>query len=248
MLTRPPHKYPPVFGRWVHFLVMRCPSISFYKHPVKFLSISSLGLLAMACGTSSNSVPDTCDGCPPGMGSQATGGSSAMPTGGTGTGADTGVGSGGTQPSGTGGAGTGGGTFTTQVTLEEGEAGQCDADGVVESANAGFTGSGYLNTDNAAGASVEWAVTVGEAGSYTLEIAYASEPAEDRAADILLGGAVVAAGVSFPSTSSWTNYSTVTVEVMLAPGENRIALSATQDAGLGNIDSLTITGAAVSAF
>src|SRR5690606_37391572 len=104
------------------------------------------------------------------------------------------------------------------------------------------------NTDNAAGASVEWAVTVGEAGSYTLEIAYASEPAEDRAADILLGGAVVAAGVSFPSTSSWTNYSTVTVEVMLAPGENRIALSATQDAGLGNIDSLTITGAAVSAF
>lgn len=139
-------------------------------------------------------------------------------------------------------------SFATQVTIEEGQPGLCAFDGVVESTHSGFSGTGYLNLDNLVGAGVEWAVNVGEAGTYTLEITYASEPAGDRPGDVLVSGEVVAAAVSFPSTSSWTNYSTVSVEVTLVAGENRIALQATDAAGLANIDSLTVRGTAIGAF
>src|SRR5690606_38518444 len=57
---------------------------------------------------------------------------------------DSSAGTGGSD-SGTGGAGTGGGgtTYSTELLIEEGDIGQCEADGVVESTNAGFSGTGY---------------------------------------------------------------------------------------------------------
>jgi rhamnogalacturonan endolyase len=132
------------------------------------------------------------------------------------------------------------------VVIEEGELGQCDVNGVVESTNAGFTGTGYLNSDNAVGASIEWALNVGEAGTYSLEFAYANQGAE-RSADILVNGTATATGLSFPSTSSWSTWSTATVDVMLSAGENRIVLRAAGADGLANIDKLRVTGTAVSA-
>ncbi len=178
-------------------------------------------------------------------------------TGGSGTGG-AGVGTGG-DLSGSGGLGTGGtdvgaggqgtgGALSTDVIIQEGETGQCDVDGIIESTNGGFSGSGYLNSDNAAGAGIEWAVSVGEAGTYSLGFAYANGGAEDRPADVLVGGAVASSGLSFPSTTDWTSWSTASVDVMLAAGENRIVLRATSAAGLSNIDSLTVSGAAVAAL
>src|SRR5690606_40962008 len=102
------------------------------------------------------------------------------------------------EPDLTGGGGTGGEgvSYSTEVVLQESELGQCEVDGVVESAHSGFTGTGYLNTDNVAGASIEWAVDIGEAGIYSLEFAYASESG-DRSADVVVGGTVAAAAVQF---------------------------------------------------
>src|SRR5690606_1661162 len=158
-----------------------------------------------------------------------TGGSGAGTGGdGLGTGGDV-LGTGG-DALGTGGAdsGTGGtdGALSTEVIIEEGQTGQCDVDGIIESTNGGFSGSGYLNSDNAAGAGIEWAVSVGEAGTYGLEFAYANG-GDARPADVLVGGAVVHAGLSFPTTADWATWSTVAVDVTLAAGENRIALSST---------------------
>src|SRR5690606_5652181 len=113
------------------------------------------------------------------------------------------LGSSGGSDAGTGGAG---GLYSTEVVLEEGEVGQCELDGVVESTHSGFTGTGYLNSENALGASIEWAVDIGEAGTYSLKFAYASEPAGDRPGDVLAGDNVVAPGVAFASTSSWTTW------------------------------------------
>src|SRR5690606_12937271 len=63
------------------------------------------------------------------------------------------VGSGGNTGDG-GSAGTGGtsGSYSTEVVLEEGETGQCAVEGVLESTHSGFTGAGYLNSDNVLGA------------------------------------------------------------------------------------------------
>lgn len=149
--------------------------------------------------------------------------------------------------SGTGGdsSGTGGaGSYLGEVVIEEGEVGQCDVDGVVESTHVGFGGVGYLNSENTSGASVEWAVDVGEPGTYSFEFAYANESG-DRPADVLVDGAVAATGLSFPSTSSWSSWSSASVEVPLAVGKNRIVLRANSASGLANIDSLKVTGAAV---
>lgn len=146
--------------------------------------------------------------------------------------------------------GTGGGsgvTYSTEVVLEEGELGQCEVDGVVEATNTGFGGAGYLNSDNALGASIEWVVDVGEAGTYSLKFIYAIE-AGDRPADVLVGGVVASAAVPFPSTTSWTTWSPATLDVTLTAGENRIILRSASASGLANIDSLTVTGAAVNAF
>lgn len=145
-----------------------------------------------------------------------------------------------------GGAGTSG-SFSNEVLIEEGQLGQCAVDGVVESTNSGFSGKGYLNSDNVAGASAEWALSVGQEGTYSLEFAYANA-SEERPADVLVGGVVAKAGVLFAFTPSWSDWSSATVDVTLAAGENRVLLVATTAAGLANIDSLKVTGASVSAI
>lgn len=158
-------------------------------------------------------------------------------------------GAGGTLTDGTGGASTdgAGGTFSNQVVIEEGDLGQCSVDGVVESTNPGFTGTGYLNSDNVVGASIEWAVAIGEAGTYALEFAYANG-AGDRPAEVIVNGTSAPVAVPFPATGDWTTWTTVSVNVTLAAGENRIVLRAAGAEGLANIDRLTMIGAAVSAF
>ncbi len=254
-------KSPPDFLPGLHFRDMPLSSLSYFRIlasgpgvRANKLLFSSAILMVSACGSSSEPDPNACQGsgCGAGAGAQvgsgsstASGGATVDGSGGAGTGATGSITTGGTP--GTGGA-VEGGIFATEVTIEEGEAGQCEADGAVESDHVGFTGTGYLNSDNAPGASIEWAVDVGEAGAYTLEFSYASEPAGDRPGDVLVSGVVVAPALSFPSTAAWTTYSTSSVEVTLTAGENRIILSATGATGLGNIDSLKVTGAAVGAF
>jgi lysophospholipase L1-like esterase len=131
--------------------------------------------------------------------------------------------------------------------MEEAQPGYCSVDGVVEATHAGFSGAGYSNTENAAGASIEWSVEVGEAGTYSLEFAYANASG-DRGANVLVNGASAANGLSFAATSNWTTWSNVTADVTLAAGANRIVLQATGALGLANIDRLAVSGAAVSAF
>ncbi|HSC88993.1 MAG TPA: GDSL-type esterase/lipase family protein [Polyangiaceae bacterium] len=149
--------------------------------------------------------------------------------------------------SGAGGSDGSGGTFFTELVIEEGQPGQCAMDGVVEATNSGFSGDGYINSDNLVGASVEWAFNVGEAGTYSLTFAYANASPEGRPADVLVGGTVVQAAAPFAPTPSWSDWSPSTVNVTLAAGENRVVLRATSALGLANIDSLEVSGASLSA-
>jgi len=210
------------------------------------------GQCGTVCGNGQACLDGVCSGGTGGTGGAAgTGGATSGGTGGTG-GADGGTGglagTGGVTGGGTGGAvgGTGGDTFSTEVVIEEEQLGFCSVDGVIETTNGGFSGTGYANTDNLAGAGIEWAVQIGEAGSYTLQFAYANATG-DRTADILVNDAVVVSAQPFPSTAEWTSWSTVATDVTLVAGQNRIALQATSAEGLANIDSLTVSGAAVNA-
>jgi glucose/arabinose dehydrogenase len=109
--------------------------------------------------------------------------------------------------------------------------------GVVESNHAGFTGTGFVNSDNAVGASVEFTVTPATAGTMSLVLRYANGTTTSRPATVTVNG-TVRATPQFPGTGSWTTWRTETVSAPLAAGANTVLVTATTANGLGNLDSL----------
>ena len=121
-------------------------------------------------------------------------------------------------------------------------------DGTIDTNWAGFSGTGFCNTANAVGGSVTWTVTAANAGAATLGIRYANGTTTDRPANVIVNGATALSAVSFPSTSTWTGWTTKTVTVNVNAGTNTIKLSATTANGDANIDFLDFEVAAPPAF
>ncbi|MFL6145771.1 MAG: glycosyl hydrolase family 28 protein [Labedaea sp.] len=124
----------------------------------------------------------------------------------------------------------------TQPNRHEAENAICD--GTVDSDHAGFSGTGFCNTANAAGASVEWTLSPASAGNATLRFGFANGTAADRPMDILVNGVVAASGVSFTGNSDWTSWRTASVTVPLAAGANTVRAVATTAGGGPNLDYL----------
>ncbi|GAB4057406.1 hypothetical protein GCM10028775_60480 [Catellatospora paridis] len=114
------------------------------------------------------------------------------------------------------------------------------AQGVVESNHAGYSGSGFVNTDNATGSAVQWTVTLPSAGNATLTIRYANGGGANRPADIIVNGAVVSAASAFNATSAWTTWTDKTVTALLAAGTNTVRVAATTAQGTANLDYLDV--------
>lgn len=114
--------------------------------------------------------------------------------------------------------------------------------GVVESNHAGYTGTGFVNYDNAVGGFVEWSVPATTAGNLSIAIRYANGVANgasvDRPMDISANGTLVRTGLSFPSTGDWDTWQTVTFTVGLSAGTNRIRATAVTANGGPNVDVL----------
>ncbi|MEV6415559.1 CBM35 domain-containing protein [Kribbella sp. NPDC051718] len=119
--------------------------------------------------------------------------------------------------------------------------------GTVDSDHAGFSGTGFCNTTNAVGASVEWTVTAPSAGTYTLGIRHANGTTVNRPMSVSVNGTVVAASQAFPGTGAWTNWQTVPVTAALQAGANTVRLSATTALGGPNVDYLEMTRPAMAA-
>ncbi|WP_084557610.1 glycoside hydrolase family 88 protein [Hamadaea tsunoensis] len=111
--------------------------------------------------------------------------------------------------------------------------------GTVDADHTGYTGSGFVNSTNEAGAYVEWSVPATSASAVTLVIRYSEGVAAGRPATVALNGTTVATP-SFPSTVDWNTWSTQSVPVTLAAGTNRVRVTSTTVDGLANLDSLTV--------
>ncbi|WP_185235282.1 RICIN domain-containing protein [Teredinibacter franksiae] len=134
------------------------------------------------------------------------------------------------------------------ISIEENQTGFCAVDGSVDTNNSGYSGSGFANTANASGNGVEWSLSIATAGNYTVQWRYANGGSSARPGDLLVDGGVQFTGVAFDSTGGWSAWvETGNAEVWLAVGTHQLRLEATSGSGLGNIDTLTVTGAAVSA-
>jgi aryl-phospho-beta-D-glucosidase BglC (GH1 family) len=115
--------------------------------------------------------------------------------------------------------------------------------GVVESNHAGFTGTGFVNYNNASGSYVEWTVPAAAAGEATIAIRYANGAAANRPMDISVNGELIRDELAFPATGAWTTWRTVTTTVPLeAKQDNKIRAAATTAMGGPNVDKLDATG------
>jgi rhamnogalacturonan endolyase len=132
------------------------------------------------------------------------------------------------------------------LTMQENEAGFIGVfNGTVDNNNAGFTGAGFANTNNAVDQYVEWSVYAPQAGTYDLQWRFANGTTADRPASVSVGGTVQLTNISFPGQGSnnWTTWVTTSlVSVNLAQGDNRIRLIAEASGGLANIDWMQVTG------
>ncbi len=137
---------------------------------------------------------------------------------------------------------------TQSFLIEEAQAGFCRVDGTIDNNNAGFTGTGFANPNNAQGSAVVWAVDVASSGRYVLNIRYANGGAANRNGALLInGGSNGNYTLSLPVTAGWTDWKTVSIEVDLVQGNNLLQLSSLTSEGLPNIDSLSVVGGVVKA-
>ncbi len=117
--------------------------------------------------------------------------------------------------------------------------------GAVEMEHSGYTGSGYVNTDNAAGSYIEFSLTAPQADAYELTFYYAAESG-NRYGSIQVNGSTAVADIDFNGTGAWTTWGTASATVNLIAGANTIQLRAEQSGGLANIDKMDVYGYAVT--
>ena len=134
--------------------------------------------------------------------------------------------------------GTGGGTPGS--TLFEAESGTLSTGGTFDSNHAGFTGTGFANPANAAGAYAEIPVTASAAGTKTLTFRYSDGTTAARPATISVNG-TSRGTLNFPITANWDTWSTASISVPLTAGANTIRVTGTTAVGAANIDSVTVS-------
>ncbi|TDX32379.1 putative Ig domain-containing protein [Modicisalibacter xianhensis] len=112
-----------------------------------------------------------------------------------------------------------------------------------------YSGTGYLDFGDTAGDAVTFEVTVAEAGSYDLNVRYASNTG--RPLDLAINGAAIAA-LPFASTDpdgsgeeeGFDHWAFETITVTLEAGSNSLSLAIPQGATTGpNIDRIEVTTA-----
>lgn len=132
----------------------------------------------------------------------------------------------------------------SEILIEENTSGFCSVDGSVDSNHAGFTGSGFANGDNAAGAGVTYSLAATSASSVVMRFRFAA--ATNRPANIEVNGSL-AGTLNFSSTGSWTSWTEESVTVALQAGRNSVRIVSRTADGLPNVDSLTVVGNGISA-
>ncbi|MEJ5259541.1 MAG: carbohydrate-binding protein [Anaerohalosphaeraceae bacterium] len=135
-------------------------------------------------------------------------------------------------------------TGEVNILLQEDAVGFCRVDGIVDyGKHPGFTGVGFLDTTNAAGAGINWKIRLIQPGTYTFLWRFANG-ASDRTARLLVNGGEAVSSINFPATGAWSSWAYQSVSVPMTAGLKDIRLEATNSAGCANIDYLQVIGPA----
>ncbi|MEV0347569.1 carbohydrate-binding protein [Nonomuraea sp. NPDC050680] len=112
--------------------------------------------------------------------------------------------------------------------------------GIFENSHTGYSGTGYVNGDNAAGSYLQWSVTAAAAGTATIKMGYANGTTTNRPSAIAVNGTTVFAGRDYGSTGTWDTWATDTFTVPVNAGANTIRATATTANGNPNIDYIDV--------
>ncbi|TWU00270.1 Exo-beta-D-glucosaminidase precursor [Botrimarina colliarenosi] len=128
------------------------------------------------------------------------------------------------------------------LVIEEGAPSFAGVDGVIEASQPGYNGAGYANTQNVAGASVDWVLDLDASTVKSFTFRYAG--AGNQTADLVVNGVTVASDIQFTSTGSLSEWGLVTAYASVPEGVSAIELVATSATGLPNLDHLELVGGA----
>jgi rhamnogalacturonan endolyase len=109
----------------------------------------------------------------------------------------------------------------------------------IDSNNAGYHGSGFANFPASGGYLQFNSVNGGSGGSATLAIRHANGDTASRTGVLIVNG--VSQAITFPSTGSWTTWSTLTVTVTLNSGSANTIRFESNGSDLANIDEIVVT-------
>ncbi|HSQ43173.1 MAG TPA: carbohydrate-binding protein [Fibrobacteraceae bacterium] len=112
----------------------------------------------------------------------------------------------------------------------------CEADGVEENSNSGYLGEGYLNFTNAVGSAATYGVNSGAAQTVTFYFRYANGGTSARPLSLQMNGTTIEDSVVFESTSTWTTWAILSVDVALGAGQNVLGLTSLTADGGPNFD------------
>lgn len=113
--------------------------------------------------------------------------------------------------------------------------------GVYDNNNSGYTGAGFINTDNQAGMYILYRYNASYAGDYQIQVRFANGSSA-RDGDLYIND-VFAGTLLMPGTGAWTSWEiSNAVDVTLVQGVNSIKIvTLTENTqGLANIDYLEI--------
>ena len=111
----------------------------------------------------------------------------------------------------------------------------------VETSWPGYTGTGSLGAWKGQGQYIRFTITTPTTGQHTLSFRYTAADTTDKRT-LLINGTPTT--ITFPKTTTWSNWTTLTTTATLNTGTNTIELQYTTTAGSTtwiNLDNLTIT-------
>ena len=123
------------------------------------------------------------------------------------------------------------------TTRYEAESATCT--GTIDTNWAGYSGSGFCNGNNAAGAYTQVTVNAATSGTATVGVRFANGTTTARPATLIVNGTGVQT-LPFEGTGAWTTWATSTAMVPVNAGSNTIRLDPTTAAGLPNVDYLDV--------
>lgn len=130
--------------------------------------------------------------------------------------------------------------FGDGVVIQENRAGFSNVDGAIGNVYPEYTGDGYADTDDCAGAGITWSMDFTSSAVKSFTFRYACP--DNRTADLIVNNEIVVSDIQFRSTGSWSAWDYVTVYTGTDPGPSDVALKSFSDLGLPNIDCVEIIG------